>query len=94
MTAGRPCFKTRSIFEPEETDDAPEPSIGCWLRNHHEREFTLLYLQAFRKLLVSREPGTATRATVRDFIAEFPQLEAYLEYGGPNLSGQDPIPAS
>lgn len=78
-------LRERITFEEEDSHAAPEPSVCCRLRNHHDREFILLYLLVSHKLLVTGEIGVEPQVVTREFIAEFPELEPHREYGGPPL---------
>lgn len=85
-----PLFRGKITFETEDSNAAPEPSAACRIRNHNDLEFTLIYLQVSKKLIVSAEVGVGPSAAANEFIAEFPELEPYREY----VVGQEGYPTN
>lgn len=70
----------RIVFENEESNFAPEPSVACRIRNEKGSEFTLIFLQKSSVLMVFGEAGVDRMQVANEFMKELPELQAYIIY--------------
>lgn len=66
-------------FDPEESNIAPGPSIGCRIRSNSDIDVVALYLQYVPELVIFVEIGKDRELARTDFLKEVPELLAYFK---------------